>query len=91
MVEHYNCKWLLKLNIAGITFGEYIFYAYPKYRVSDRLRKHERTHVEQYRRDGVVKFLCKYLYEYFKYRLQGMSHNQAYLNISYEKEARGVV
>jgi hypothetical protein len=48
---------------------------------------HEQIHVNQIKKDGIVKFYGRYLWEYFQGRKQGLTHYQAYRNISYEKEA----
>ena len=88
MKEHYN-HWLPKLlKVNAITLNQHVFYTDIKARVSDRLRRHEKKHVMQYKRDGIIKFLSRYFYEYLKNRIKGMSHGKAYLNISYEIEAR---
>jgi len=86
--EHYS-HWLPKLlNVTGITIMNHIFYAIPKKDVSDKIRKHEAQHVNQYKEDGVIFFFLRYFYEYFKNRLKGQSRFEAYQNISYEVEAR---
>lgn len=86
MKEHYS-HWLPKLFKAeAIVFGSHIFYVMEHPSVF--LRRHEKKHVEQYKEHGVIAFLCKYLLEYSIGRLRGLSHRQAYLNISFEVEAR---
>ena len=88
MIEHYN-HWLPKLmKVNGVTLNQHVFYTEGKSEASDRLRRHEKEHTKQYKRDGIAKFLLRYFYEYLKNRLQGMDHGKAYLNISYEIEAR---
>jgi len=52
------------------------------------LLAHELTHVAQYRRLGVPRFLARYLREYARHRLAGAGHAEAYRNISFEREAR---
>ncbi len=49
---------------------------------------HELVHVEQWRRQGVVPFLARYLSDYLRLRLAGESHWRAYAGISLEVEAR---
>lgn len=88
MIQHYD-HWLpKKIGVNGVTLGEHVFYSYKKENVSDRLRTHEKEHTRQYQRDGIIPFLLRYFYEYCRNRLKGMNHNQAYLNINYEIEAR---
>ena len=52
------------------------------------LLAHELVHVEQYAELGVVRFLRRYLREYFANLWRLRSHRQAYLAISFEAEAR---
>jgi hypothetical protein len=52
------------------------------------LLAHELVHVRQYRDLGTWRFRRTYLWEYFRGRLGGLGHHQAYLNISFEREAR---
>jgi uncharacterized protein (TIGR03083 family) len=54
----------------------------------ENLLRHELTHVEQWRRLGHVTFLRRYIGEYVSGRRKGLTHNQAYLDISFEREAR---
>ena len=55
-----------------------------------RLIEHELVHVSQWEQLGVLRFLGRYLREYLKGRIRGLSHNQAYLEISLEREAREI-
>ncbi|MCY3648400.1 MAG: DUF4157 domain-containing protein [Acidimicrobiaceae bacterium] len=52
------------------------------------LLAHELVHVEQYAQLGAVRFLRRYLREYFANLCRLRSHRQAYLAISFEAEAR---
>jgi hypothetical protein len=52
-----------------------------------RLLAHELAHVSQYRRLWAAPFLGRYLGEYLRGRLDGLSHRAAYLSISFEREA----
>ena len=88
MIEIYNIKPLRCLKINAITIGSIIIYSLPKDGVSERLRRHEQKHVEQYKRDGFIRFLYRYIKEYIRYRLDGFNHYEAYYYISYEVEAR---
>lgn len=54
---------------------------------SRRLLAHELVHVAQWRRFGVVGFLCRYLSAYLLARLQGYGHWGAYRRIPLEVEA----
>ena len=54
---------------------------------NDRLLRHERVHVEQWRRLGIVGFLRRYLGAYLGWRLHGHGHWDAYRRIPLEIEA----
>lgn len=51
---------------------------------------HELAHVAQWRRDGAVRFLGRYLGDYLMARMRGRGHRLAYTRIRYEAEARAV-
>ncbi len=48
---------------------------------------HEYVHVKQIQRLGWFKFYYSYIKEYVMLRLRGLSHIEAYYEISFEKEA----
>ena len=52
-----------------------------------RLLRHEHVHVEQWRRYGVLGFLRRYLWAYFRWRLRLHGHWSAYRRIPLEIEA----
>jgi hypothetical protein len=54
------------------------------------LLAHELVHVQQWREQGAVRFLARYLFEYARNRVRGMRHWPAYEAISFEAEARVV-
>jgi len=87
-MEKYK-HWLPRLlGVAGVTIGKNIYYRYHKELVPERLRRHEKEHVKQYQQNGIIKFLFCYFFEYIKNLIKYRSHKKAYLNISYEIEAR---
>jgi len=49
---------------------------------------HELVHVRQWRELGVTRFLLRYITEYLRGRRAGLTHQQAYLAIPLEEEAR---
>jgi len=55
-----------------------------------RLISHELVHVRQWQQLGIMRFLRLYLSDYLGGRRKGLSHNQAYLAISLEMEARRI-
>jgi hypothetical protein len=54
------------------------------------LAAHEAVHVLQYRRDGFVGMLGRYLRDYLRGRRGGLTHHQAYRAVPYEREAFAV-
>jgi alkylation response protein AidB-like acyl-CoA dehydrogenase len=52
-----------------------------------RVLRHERVHVAQMARLGIVRFLLAYVREYARHRLRGLPASQAYRRISFEEEA----
>jgi len=89
------------LKIEGITIGRRI-YIFPenfwlsenqKLRLDEELVVHEITHVLQYAREGVLRFLRLYLKSYYsnlrkKKKWDIYARAEAYLEIPYEIEAR---
>jgi hypothetical protein len=80
-----NVKPLRMFRINGIVLWPFVFYAdadpHPV------VRNHEEIHLEQLRRKGVIRFYSLYLAEYFSGRMKGLGHDEAYRNISFEREA----
>lgn len=79
---------LLPRNVAAITLGRRIWIAreLPPAEL-EMLLRHELVHVRQMERLGVFVFVLRYLGEYARNRLRGMSHDAAYRAISFEAEA----
>jgi len=88
MIEHYNHFLPKLMNVTAVTLGHHVYFAIHKESISHQLRKHEMVHVQQYAQIGFIRFLFRYFKEYIRYRLKGLDHYHAYLEISYEKEAR---
>lgn len=78
-------KLLRPFKIQAIVIFPFVFYAAKE--LQEEIDNHERIHMEQINRDGVLRFYSRYLFEYFTGRKKGLSHHQAYRAISYEKEA----
>ncbi len=57
-------------------------------RLPPGLLVHELVHIRQWRRMGRVRFLRRYLGAYAAGRLRGLSHQEAYMSIPQEDEAR---
>lgn len=88
MIEHYNHFLPRILKVTAVTLGKHVYYAIDAKFISMRLRKHEEVHIQQFYQLGFYTFLLRYFKEYIYYRFKGYNHNQAYLEISFEKEAR---
>jgi hypothetical protein len=72
------------LNISAITLGSFcIFFE----KLNPILINHERIHVDQIKKIGIFKFYFDYVKQYLNLRVLGFSHYNAYMGISYEKEA----
>lgn len=80
-----NCKILKPFKINAIVLYPFVFYCAPN--PSADIITHEQVHFDQIKQLGILKFYGKYLWEYFQGRKLGLSHYEAYRNISFEKEA----
>lgn len=88
MIEHYNHFLPRLMKVTAVTLGRHVFYAIDSKMITNRLRIHELAHIEQYKKLGFFLFLYRYIKEYIFFRKKGHDHYYAYLNISFEKEAR---
>ncbi len=73
-----------KLGVEAIVLYPFILFADSP---SDSLLTHELIHIKQIELHGALAFYTQYLCEYLQGRYQKMSHQEAYLNISFEKQA----
>lgn len=80
-----NCKFLKLFKINAIVLFPFVLY--QEKNPSESIKRHEAVHLRQIKNDGVLKFYLKYFFEYTQGRRKGLSHYEAYRNISYEKEA----
>ena len=72
-------------EVDAFTLGRFIFY-----RSSDTSSKaHELVHVKQYKEKGVLVFLSSYYSQMLYGVVKGKTFNEAYYDISFEKEAYG--
>jgi hypothetical protein len=91
-----------QLRIGAITIGRHILLSPTRVVQADKglstkgwLIAHEATHVLQYEREGYLRFLFRYFYNYWRALRAGGGWNQearmnAYLAIEAEREAREV-
>jgi hypothetical protein len=93
----------LILRVHGITFGRHIFIkpnlitkdTANRRKLSLELVAHEIVHVLQYKKEGFIKFLYKYLSSYWrnlqtKKNWNAASRHEAYREIPFEREAREI-
>jgi hypothetical protein len=85
MIEIKNFRPLRWFGINGMVLYPFVLYADRD--PSRHIKNHERIHVEQIRRDGVLSFYGHYLLEYLRSRKKGHTHHESYMRISYEREA----
>lgn len=90
-------RWMVKSwrgDISAMTLPFGIFVR-PASLTGDRIQlantiQHELVHVRQWREYGVLRFLARYLSEYWRGRRRGLGHDEAYRQISFEVEARQI-
>lgn len=80
-------RTVLMRGVAGITLGRRIYLA-EGVDIARSLR-HELVHVRQIARVGLIRFYLLWLHEYVSNRVSGMSPDEAYRQISFEREAFG--
>lgn len=83
-------KFMDKTGYNGVGF-HYAWFniKYQDTGIRSDLRKHELWHLQQQAGVPLIVFLARYVYQYLYNRVfKKMSHRDAYLNISYEIEAR---
>lgn len=86
VVWHFTNHWLpRKLGVTAITLGHNVLWRDVVRRAS---YWHELQHVAQYERVGLLRFWCRYLWEYARNRGYGDDHEEAYRSISFEADAR---
>ena len=93
-LERHGDHWLLvggpvPPGASAITLGPLLVVRRAAVRSARRLR-HERVHVRQWRRLGVVGFLRRYLGAYLRWRVRGYPHWAAYRRIPLEVEAEWI-
>ncbi|TAF32748.1 MAG: hypothetical protein EAZ57_07405 [Cytophagales bacterium] len=74
-------------GMAALAILPIIFLQNNAYRYNQKLLNHERIHFAQTLELFILPFYVWYLYEYFKLRFKGNSHQEAYRQNRFEKEA----
>ena len=72
------------IDINAITLGPFVF---SRGTLSERVKRHETIHFEQYLETFFIGFLFIYLYDYIKSGFKIGFNREAYLNIRFEQEA----
>jgi hypothetical protein len=75
------------LWVHGMALFPFVLIRHKRYADDERLINHERIHLRQQLEMMVLPFYVWYLAEYAWHRLHGRTHRQAYLRISFEREA----
>ena len=92
-LERHDGYWLLvgvaAPGAAATTFGPLICMRERSVRDA-RLLRHELEHVRQWREQGVLGFLRRYLGAYLRWRLMAYPHWAAYRRIPFEIEAEWI-
>ena len=79
-------KWLPK-QVSAMALFPFVLFKHSHYRDDPVLLNHEKIHLRQQIELLVLLFYIWYLLEYVVRLLQYHNHRQAYLNISFEREA----
>lgn len=80
-------RWITGNFARAIVLFPFIFIRYPEDRSNRRLLTHEKIHIRQQLELLVLPFYVWYLAEYIFRRMQHRDHLNAYLAISFEREA----
>jgi hypothetical protein len=80
-------KLIGKMGYVAFTFGHTIYVAHGQTKLSDRTINHEAIHVMQQREMLYLAQWLWYILEYLFRLVQYRNHDEAYYNISFEREA----
>ncbi|WP_406682873.1 hypothetical protein N1F78_09230 [Seonamhaeicola sp. MEBiC1930] len=80
-------KYLVPKGYLGLTFFPFMFLKSSNLKVNKRLLNHERIHLRQQLELLVVPFYLWYILEFFIRLLKYKNWNEAYRNISFERES----
>lgn len=71
----------------AVTWGQTTLWTVDKGEIHPAWRRHEDCHKQQFAQDGKLRFLLRYVWEWFCGLVRYRSFSQAYSHISYEQEA----
>jgi len=74
-------------GIQAIVLYPYVLFALARAEVHPILLNHEMIHIRQVRKLGWARFYIQYVWEYARLRARGLSRGEAYMAISFEREA----
>ncbi|TDP58362.1 hypothetical protein [Flavobacterium dankookense] len=80
-------RYLIPKGFRGFTFFPFVFLKYRKDTANEVLLNHEKIHIQQQLEMLVVPFFIWYLLEYTYRLIQYRNSQDAYRNISFEREA----
>lgn len=80
-------RYLIPKGFRGFTFFPFVFLKYRKDTDNEVLLNHEKIHIKQQLEMLVVLFFIWYLLEYIYRLIQYRNSQDAYRNISFEREA----
>ncbi len=80
-------KKLKRLGVSGMTLYPIIFLRSKELKSDIRIMNHERIHIRQQIEMFIIPFYLIYLIEYLFGLIKHKNHFEAYLNISFEREA----
>jgi hypothetical protein len=80
--------WPLK-KYSAITWPTSVWFATSREETDPEIIRHEEVHLHQIKRLGIFRFYGTYLKEYAVNLIKYRSHDKAYRNISFEREAYG--
>lgn len=80
-------KYLIPKGFRGLTVYPFIFLLNKKDKINPELLNHERIHIRQQLEMLVLPFFVWYGIEFFVGLIRFRNRREAYLNISFEKEA----
>jgi len=75
------------LHVQGMTLFPFVLIRNKSLLSDPKFVRHERIHLCQQIELWVLPFYVLYLWQYFTGRRQGLSHDQAYRQITFEREA----
>jgi hypothetical protein len=81
-------SWIPKiLKTNAVVIYPFILFKRNIWRIPNSLYKHEFIHIEQIRREGILKFYFMYLFDFISNLIEFKDYRSAWKNVPYEVEA----